>query len=116
MVVASDYGYHFMFFSEVWKGDDADKTKYDTLGKYLDSLGIDKGTDTWADYFDKQKADWDKFEEDNSFLYILANELISNKLSDVSSQSSAAIKAKYRYGDMKDCTKIYEDAIADLIG
>ena len=111
-VVATDYGYHFMFFSEVWKVGDG----YATLSDYLDTLGIDKGTGTWEDYFNAQKADWDKFEEDNSFLYILANEIISNKLSDVSSQSSAAIKAKYRYGDMKDCTKIYEDAIADLIG
>ena len=107
-VVASDYGYHFMFFSEVWTVDKG----YADLDAYLATLGIDKG----EQYFNEQKKDWDKFEEDNSYLYILANELISNKLSDVSSQSSAAIKAKYRYGDMKDCTKIYEDAIADLIG
>lgn len=119
-VVASDYGYHFMFFSEVWKGDNVDKTKYDTLDKYLDSLNIDKGAAaTWEEYFNAQKADLDKwgdFEEENNFLYFLANELVSAKLNDATTRSRTNIVTEYRYGAHKDSTVIYKDRFADLLG
>ena len=118
MVVASDYGYHFMFFSEVWHYQDGyiNEQGEPDLGLYLDSLGIDKGTLTWADYFNNQMEDWDEFAEDNSYLYVLASELISDELSDVSSQSSESIKIKYRYGEKKDSTVIYKERFADLLG
>lgn len=118
MVVASDYGYHFMFFSEVWHYQDGyiNEQGEPDLGLYLDTLGIDKGTLTWAEYFAEQMKDWDTFAEDNSYLYVLASELISDELSDFSSQSSESIKIKYRYGEKKECTVIYKDRFADLLG
>lgn len=119
-VVASDYGYHFMFFSEVWNGDDVDKTKYSDLNKYLDSLGIVKGdTESWEEYFNAQKKDiatWEKFEKENNFLYFLANELISTQLTDATTRERTDIVTKYRYGEKKDSTVIYKDRFADLLG
>ena len=110
-VVASDYGYHFMFFSEVWTAND----EYATLADYLDTLGIDKGgAATWAEYFDAQKANWEDFEEENNFLYFLANELISAKLSAKSSQSRTVLLNTYRYNEKY--TTVYESVYSDLIG
>lgn len=107
-VVASDYGYHFMFFSEVWTIDKG----YATLDAYLETLGIESG----AEYFENMIANFEDFEEQDNFLYILTNELISAKLSDASTRSVQNITYKYRYGDKKDCTKIYKDRFADLLG
>lgn len=112
MVVASDYGYHFMFFSEVWNAGDG----YNTLEDYLDTLGIDKGTATWEEYFNAQKDKWEDFAEENNFLYILANELISAKLSEKTTQSKTNIITEYRYGAHKDSTVIYKERFADLLG
>ena len=110
-VVASDYGYHFMFFSEVWTAND----EYATLADYLDTLDIDKGgAATWAEYFDAQKANWEDFEEENNFLYFLANELISAKLSAKSSQSRTVLLNTYRYNEKY--TTVYESVYSDLIG
>lgn len=112
-VVASDYGYHFMFFSEVWNVDDG----YTTLAAYLDTLGIDKGTAaTWEEYFNAQKAKWDDFAEENNFLYILASEAVSTKLSDATTRNRTNIVTEYRYGEKKDSTVIYSERFADLLG
>ncbi len=114
-VVASDYGYHFMFFSEVWKAND----EYATLDAYLDTLDIDKGTGSWEDYFNEQKQDlekWDDFAEENNFLYFLANELVSAKLSDATTRNRTNIVTDYRYGEHKNSTVIYKDRFSDLLG
>lgn len=120
MVVASDYGYHFMFFSEVWKGNDEDPD-YGTLEAYLNTLDIDGEKDAagWEEYFNAKKATkkaWEDFEEENNFLYILASERISSALSDAASRSRANIITKYRYGEKKDSVVIYKDRFADLLG
>ena len=110
-VVASDYGYHFMFFSEVWTAD----KQYATLDAYLDTLNIDMdGAATWEEYFNEQKESWEDFEEENNFLYFLANELISAKLSAKSSSSRTALINKYRYDEKY--TNVYESRYADLLG
>lgn len=116
-VVASDYGYHFMFFSEVWTAN----KEYATLDVYLNTLDIDgeKTADEWKAYFNAQKENkdkWDDFEEENNFLYFLASELISTKLSDASTRTKTNIVTEYRYGEHKDSTVIYKDRFSDLLG
>ena len=113
-VVASDYGYHFMFFSEVWTAN----KEYATLDAYLNTLDIDgvKTADEWKAYFDAQKDNWEDFEEENNFLYFLANELISTKLSDATTRSRTNVVTEYRYGEHKDSTVIYTDRFKDLLG
>ncbi|MBO4251145.1 MAG: hypothetical protein J5911_00605 [Clostridia bacterium] len=109
-VVASDYGYHFMFFSEVWEYE----TGYADLGSYLDSLGIENEYGTWDKYLEEMIKNWDDFQEENNFLYILVNELISSKLSDANTRTISNVTFDYRYGDHKDCTKIYNERFADV--
>lgn len=114
-VVASDYGYHFMFFSEVWRVND----EYATLDVYLDTLGIDKGTATWEEYFAAQKENketWEDFEEENNFLYFLANEWISVRFNDETARNRTNVTTEYRYGEHKDSTVIYKNRFADLLG
>lgn len=115
-VVASDYGYHFMFFSEVWTAE----KEFATLGDYLDTLGIDKGgAATWEAYFNAQKADkekWEDFEEENNFLYFLANEWISVRSNDKTTRNRQNVTTEYRYGEHKDSTVIYKDRFSDLLG
>lgn len=112
-VVASDYGYHFMFFSEVWTAN----KEYATLDDYLDTLNIDRGAAaTWQEYFNTQKGKWEDFEEENNFLYFLANEWISVRLSDATTRSRTNIVTEYRYGEHKDSTVIYKDRFSDLLG
>ena len=114
-MVASDYGYHFMFFSEVWRVND----EYATLDVYLDTLGIDKGTATWEEYFAAQKENketWEDFEEENNFLYFLANEWISVRFNDKTARNRTNVTTEYRYGEHKDSTVIYKNRFADLIG
>ncbi|MBQ9485338.1 MAG: hypothetical protein IJU83_00710 [Clostridia bacterium] len=111
-VVASDFGYHFMFCSEVFTAT----YEFATLNDYLDTLNIDKGSaTTWEEYFNAQKADWENFEEENNYVYLLANELISGKLNSVASESKTAIINKYRYEE-KNKVVIYKDRFADLLG
>ena len=112
MVVASDYGYHFMFFSEVWTMEKG----YADLDAYLDTLNIENEYESWDKYLEEMIKNWDDFAEENNFLYVLTNEWISAKLSDASTRSIKDITFKYRYGDKKDCTKIYKDRFADLLG
>ena len=111
-VVASDYGYHFMFFSEVWTFEKG----YADLDAYLATLNIDNEYESWDKYLEEMIKDWDDFEEENNFLYILTSEWISKKLSDVSSKAIGNITYKYHYGEQKNCTTIYEDRFADLLG
>lgn len=117
-VVASDYGYHFMFFSEVFTVEDPDDPKYKTLELYLNSLDIDgeKDKDGWEAYFNTQKGKWEDFEEENNFLYFLANEWISVRLSDKTARTKTNVTTEYRYGEHKDSTVIYKDRFADLLG
>lgn len=117
MVVASDYGYHFMFFSEVWTVN----KEYATLGDYLNTLDIDgtKTAEEWKAYFNTQKADkekWEDFEEENNFLYFLANEWISVRSNDKTTRNKKNVTTEYRYGEHKDSTVIYKDRFLDLLG
>lgn len=68
IVMATDYGYHVMFFSELVSAD----ANYATLDAYLDSLGYDKGSaTTWAEYLEVLKTEWEDFEDADFYLYDL---------------------------------------------
>jgi hypothetical protein len=108
IVVATDYGYHVMFFSEIVSAN----VNYATLDAYLDSLGVDKGTATWAQYLETIKADWADYEDEDFYLYNLltlyadADNVLSNK--------RVELFNKYAY----DQTKVvkYTERYSDLIG
>lgn len=112
IIVASDYGYHVMFFSEKFDADYG----YDTLDSYLDSLDIDKGeAATWEAYFNAMLGDWEAFEESDTYLYFLANELISGKTNNAVSAKRTEIINKY-VQETDGAVTVYEKRISDLFG
>lgn len=112
IVVASDYGYHFIFFSEVFEADYG----FETLDEYLDSLDIDKnGAATWEEYFNDMLENWEDFEDKNNYLYLLADELVSRKVDNAISESRTSIVNKYRYEE-KGSVVVYEGRFSDLYG
>lgn len=108
IVMATDFGYHVMFFSEIISAN----INYATLDAYLDSLGVDKGTATWAQYLETIKANWSDYENEDFYLYNLltlyadADNVLSNK--------RVELFNKYAY----DQTKVvkYTERYSDLIG
>ena len=112
VVVASDYGYHLMFYSEIFDTN----YDYESLDKYLDSLNIDKPNgQTWAEYFNNQIKDWDEFAETDNYLYFLANSLVSQKITDKTESDRNDIINRYRYEE-DGAVVIDEDVYNSLIG
>lgn len=113
VIVASDYGYHVLFYSEIYN---ANETKYDTLVSYLDTLNIDKGSKDWNQYLADMLSGWEDFEDTDNFLYTFVNSLTSTKASNALSVKENDIINLYRYGEKSDSVKIFKDAYKDLLG
>lgn len=110
VIVASDYGYHVLFYSELLKIN----TAYATLEGYLDSLDIDKpSTQTWKEYYEEMLSDYEAFEETDSYLFKLADVEISVKTQNYQNQELNALINKYTYTE-KNCVKVYKDVYSDL--
>lgn len=111
IIVASDYGYHVLFYSEIY---DANVTKYATLEDYLNTLNIDKGSKSWGDYLNEMLTVWEDFEDTDNFLYTFVNSLTSTKVSNALSEKENGVINEYRYE--KGSVKIYEKRYKDLLG
>ena len=113
IVVATDYGYHVMFYSELINKD----FKYDTLDEYLDSLNLDKAeydADNWDKYLENMLNKWDDVKDTDNFLYSFVNSLTSAKVSSAQTKTrESAIKA-YRYDETK--VSVLESNYKDLLG
>ncbi len=103
VIAATDYGYHFMFLSEVISAN----TSYATLDEYLTSLGVANGSDE----FDNLLANWDDADED-AYLYKFIN-LYASADTAVSEAESALFN---KYNNDANCVKKYKDVYADLLG
>ena len=112
VIVASDYGYHIMFYSEVLSVN----PDYATLQGYLDTLGIDMdGAADWTEYFNNMIENYDDFDDKDNYLYLLTDSVISTAVSNAQTKNRNAIVNKFRY-ETQDCVKIYESVYADLLG
>ena len=108
IMVATDYGYHVMFFSQILNVD----TNYATLEDYLNYLtGEQKTAEQWEMYYDEMLIDWDDFEDTDFYLYLLMNaqseSLVSSKLSELENDiyernQSKVVKYTDRYSDFLD--------------
>lgn len=113
VIVASDYGYHVMFYSKLIGAD----SNYETLGAYLDTLSIDKEAGvSWKDYYNAMLSDYEAFEETNSYLYKLASTAITTNSNTYQQNKVNEIVNKYLYnedGEHPDCVsinkKVYEN-------
>ena len=103
IMVATDYGYHVMFFSEVFNNE---FTK-ETLDEYV-------GSD-WKTELDNIKANFDDYEDTESYLYLLYNSLASTKADKaVKDKQTAIINASIYDSETKGVT-YFKDVYADLM-
>lgn len=107
IVVGTDYGYHFIFKSVSLKADSG----YDTLDKYLDSLGVEKKIGeqtftTWKDYYNAMIADMEAYLDEEGankdganekfYLYQLQQAYVGNIVSTRLTNKQTEIVNKYK--------------------
>lgn len=112
IMVATEYGYHVMFYSESLTAS----TSYATLEEYLDSLDADKGGfASWEEYYSDMLKKWDEDDvKDDFYLYTL-QKLYSDKA--VSTALSIAEKTVIQnYKGESGRVVVYTDRYADLLG
>ena len=113
VMVATDYGYHVMFFSEAY----ASGVVYDSLDAFLEGeceKFLDDG-ETWEKYFKDMQDNWTEFEDTTNYLYVLYNKLVSAEIQDVVTKYQENLKNTYIYGENSKVVK-YESRYADLMG
>ncbi len=108
IIVATDYGYHVMFYSEVIDNN----YNYADLEKYLNAF-CTKTAGTWAEEFTAMLAKFEDYDTD-SYLYKLYNSIASSIADKALSDEQGKI-LDYVFGDNSKVVK-YEDRYADLLG
>ena len=108
IMVATDYGYHIMFYSVVL----SDTYGYNNLVDYLNSQ---YGTKNWEDEFNKMLADFDEYEDTDNYMYVLFNSLASSSVSKKLTDNQNSIINKYVYDSNNTYVKLFTGAYADLI-
>lgn len=95
VIVASKFGYHVMFFSEVFKaGEESTLEQYATLTDYLNK---NYGEKDWLEYFDNMQTNWFDFEDTDNYLYILQSSICSNIISNKLNREERNMVNKYLY-------------------
>lgn len=109
-IVASDFGYHVIFYSARY--DKSDFVSYATLTEYLES--VDPSVTDWKAFYDEMVEDWHDADSD-TFLYVLASGLADTKVTNDRTDVVNSLVYKYRYGESKDSVKVFKDVYADLL-
>ncbi len=111
IIVASDYGYHVMFYSEVLTTN----TNYATLTAYLNAT---YGSKTWSTEYANMLDVWDDEDAikayEDTYLYTFADTLAG--VADKLSKEESKIFADYKYDANKNYVVKYENAYSDLLG
>ncbi len=107
IMVATDYGYHVMFFSEVLDANYG----FNTLTDYLNDL---YGAKDWVAELTEMLKDWNEYEDAENYLYLLGNSLFSTEANNAVTNYQREVLNKYRYAENGGVT-IYEDRYADLL-
>ena len=112
LIVASDYGYHVMFFSEVYSVGEA---VADNLVDYLSAnFALSSEYASWQEYYQAMMADWSEWEDTNNFLYVLQESLTNAKVTNKLNVYEKNVANKYLY-EQEGCVVKYEKAYADLL-
>ncbi len=110
VIVASDYGYHVMFFSESFTVD----FSAGTLVEYLNKVnGSSLDANGWATELQTLIADWEKFAERNDYLYYVASTLTDAKVNNALNEIQREMVNTNRYEESEKVT-IYKDRFSDL--
>ncbi|MBQ3115819.1 MAG: hypothetical protein IJC07_02200 [Clostridia bacterium] len=121
VIVATDYGYHVMFYSEGYEGG----AIYGGLTDYLNKecAFLLEGGKTWEDVVSDMQKNWREIADGNTsadyevastYLYTLYNELVYAELSESYTKDYVGLINKYVY--LEDgSVEIFEDRYQDLI-
>lgn len=113
IMVATDYGYHILFFSQLFDGNfDAGATLQD----YLNTLDFDKGGKTWEEVYTEMLDGWDDYENTGFYLYALASKLNNTVVTNALSEKEKGVLNTYVYGANGKYVKINSAVYDSLIG
>ena len=108
IMVATDYGYHVMFYSAVL----SDTYGYNNLIDYLNSQ---YGEEDWAQKFSDMLENYDDYEDTDNYMYVLFNALSSSTVTKKVTDKQNEIINKYVYDANNTYVKLFTGAYADLI-
>lgn len=106
VIVASDYGYHVMFFAKKLEIKSADLKEY---------LKKECGVADPEAYFADMMADYADFEDKDNYLYVLTDSIVSTAVSNAKTKKRNELVNKYRYAESGRVT-VYADRYSDLVG
>ena len=111
MLVATDYGYHIMFFSEYFDED----YDYDCLEDYLNKEFKFSTTDitSWEEEFNYMVENYNDYENTDNYMYILYNKLVAKYIENAYQNETQKIYADYAYNSR--VVVKYPDAYKDLV-
>lgn len=109
IMVATDYGYHIMFYSEAFNGDYNFANLVDYLnyveGKNLNEAG-------WIDELKVRLSDWEEYED--TYLYSLFESISSTKVNSELTKVENEILSNYVYNKDSNGVVKYESRYKDL--
>ncbi|MBR5191892.1 MAG: hypothetical protein IKW33_00595 [Clostridia bacterium] len=103
LVVATDYGYHFMFYSTIVKAN----LNYENLESYLDSIREAE----WSEEYENMLNNWQDYEDKDSYLYKFVEMLVD--VDTFYNQKQLDFINRYRYNSKT--VKVYSSTYADLL-
>ncbi len=111
IMVATDYGYHVMFYSSVLEQNSG----YPTLEEYLDSLDSTRGGfASWSEYYDNMIASWNDKDADTDFYLYTLQTLYSGKMEEsILSEIESSVIEKNKSDSSK--VVIYKDRYQNLL-
>lgn len=112
IMVATDYGYHVMFYSQAFNGSEG----FDTLEKYLNyECSVNEGTEYWNGKMLELVENWtDEDLDTDSFLYSFFNSVSSVRVNKELSKVQNQLMHEHVYGNNGGVTrypKTYEDLL-----
>lgn len=112
IIVASDFGYHVMFYSQVLQQGYQAATN---LVEYLNLVtNSNYDRDYWVNQFNAMLADWVDYEDTDSYLYLLANTVSSHAVEHANTTKQTEILNEYKFENKSYTT--FEKAYKDLVG
>ena len=110
VIVASDFGYHVMFYSESFNID----YSVPTLVEYLNNeSGENKSAEEWKSYYENLISDWENFEKEDNYLFHTANNLTSAKVTNSLERIKRDMINTNRYEE-SDKVVLYKNLFEDL--
>ncbi len=110
IMVATDYGYHVMFYSQTFNNDG-----YETLVSYLNFLSGESLDETaWKQKLKDLVDDWDNQEDNDTFLYKFFDSVATTKVNNAFTKIQNALLNKHVYNENGGVTR-YPDRYEDLM-